>query len=464
MTKHSPTADAPVLLIDDEPEVLLSSTQTLELEGFDVRAESRAEQGLKGLSIDWPGVVITDVRMPGMDGFAMLEAVHGIDSDIPVILITGHGDVSMALQAVRAGAYDFIEKPADPEQLIEVVRRALDRRQLILENRALRTHLAGADRLECRIIGHSPAMQRLRARIVDLADTDVDVLLLGETGSGKEVAARGLHDFGHRRGSHFVALNCGALPESMIESELFGHEPGAFTGALGQRIGKLEHANGGTLFLDEIESMPLPVQVRLLRALQERTIERLGGNKLITLDIRVIAATKTDLLQLVAQGSFREDLYYRLNVVSIAIPPLRERRQDIPLLFSHFTDQAAIRLRRARVAPDNLLLSRLLAHPWPGNVRELRNVAERTVLGLDDPIGIPDRAAPGGVEDVSTDGLAGDTLTAVLDRVEQMVIEGALTRHSGRITETADSLGILRKTLYLKMRKYGLDKDTFRQE
>ena len=463
MTEHVPS-DTPVLLIDDEPEVLESSAQTLELEGFDVRAESHAEQGLKWLSINWPGVVITDVRMPGMDGFAMLEAVHGIDGDIPVILITGHGDVSMALRAVRAGAYDFIEKPADPEQLIEVVRRALERRQLKLENRALREQLAGADRLECRIIGHSPAIQRLRARIVDLADTDVDVLLLGETGAGKEVAARGLHDFGHRRDNHFVALNCGALPESMIESELFGHEPGAFTGALGQRIGKLEHANGGTLFLDEIESMPLAVQVRLLRALQERTIERLGGNKLITLDIRVIAATKTDLLHLVKQGRFREDLYYRLNVISIAIPPLRERSQDIPLLFSHFIDQAAVRLRRARITPDTLLLSRLLAHPWPGNVRELRNVAERTVLGLDDPMGIPELPAPSREEGDGSRGLTNDTLSVVLERIERMMIEGALKRHGGRIIETADSLGILRKTLYLKMRKHGLDKDDYRQD
>src|SRR5690606_32206788 len=283
---------------------------------------------------------------------------------------------------------------------------------------------------------------RLRTLVADLADTDVDVLILGETGAGKEVTARCLHDFSRRRDKPFVAVNCGAIPETMIETELFGHEAGAFTGAQGRRTGKLELADGGTLFLDEIESMPMSVQVRLLRALQERAIERLGGNSLISLDIRVIAATKVDLLELVAQGRFREDLYYRLNVVTLPVPPLRERREDIPLLFTYFAAQAAARMRRPEPELTPELLAQLLAHSWPGNVRELRNVAERVVLGIRDPLG----GLATALAEERTEPLA-----EVMDRVERAVLEAALARHGGRIGRTAEALGIMRKTLYLKM-------------
>jgi two-component system C4-dicarboxylate transport response regulator DctD len=444
-----------VLLIDDEEEVLLSCAQTLDLEGFRVRAEQRAARALQGLTADWPGTVISDVRMPDMDGFALLAAVQQIDPEIPVILITGHGDVAMAMRAVRNGAYDFIEKPAAPEQLVEIVRRAQEQRRLVLENRALRARLAGLDRLDGRIIGRSAAVARLRTLITDLADTDVDVLIQGETGAGKEVAARSLHDFGRRRDKPFVAVNCGAIPEAMIETELFGHEAGAFTGAQGRRTGKLEYADGGTLFLDEIESMPMSVQVRLLRALQERAIERLGGNALISVNIRVVAATKVDLLELVAEGSFREDLYYRLNVITLPVPPLRERAEDIPLLFVHFAALAAARMGRAEPELGPELLARLLAHHWPGNVRELRNVAERAVLGVQDPLG--GLAAELAVSDT-------EPLAEVMDRVERAVLEAALSRHGGRIGRTAEALGILRKSLYLKMRKHGLDKGQYREE
>ncbi|HEX5515771.1 MAG TPA: sigma-54 dependent transcriptional regulator [Gammaproteobacteria bacterium] len=446
---------AAVLLIDDEEEVLLSCAQTLDLEGFQVRAEQRAARALQGLTADWPGTIVSDVRMPDMDGFALLAAVQQIDPEIPVVLITGHGDVAMAMRAVRNGAYDFIEKPAAPEQLVEIVRRAQEQRRLVLENRALRARLAGLDRLDGRIIGRSAAAARLRALITDLADTDVDVLIQGETGVGKEVAARSLHDFGRRRDKPFVAVNCGAIPEAMIETELFGHEAGAFTGAQGRRTGKLEYADGGTLFLDEIESMPMSVQVRLLRALQERAIERLGGNALISVNIRVVAATKVDLLELVADGSFREDLYYRLNVITLPVPPLRERAEDIPLLLVHFATLAAARMGRAEPELGPELLARLLAHHWPGNVRELRNVAERAVLGVQDPLGGLVTELPGG----DTEPLA-----EVMDRVERAVLEAALSRHGGRIGRTAEALGILRKSLYLKMRKHGLDKGHYREE
>lgn len=452
MCKHSGVVS--VLLIDDDEEVLLSSTQSFEIEGFDVLPVDSANKGLRYLSDSWRGVVLTDVRMPGKDGFALLEEIQHIDAEIPVILVTGHGDVSMALRAIRAGAYDFIEKPADPEQLIEVVRRASERRNLILENRFLRERLLGMDSLEGRVIGRSEASVKLRQQIVELSDADVNVLIQGETGAGKEVVARSLHDFcSHRKDKPFVAVNCGALPDSLIESELFGHESGAFTGAQKARMGKLEYADGGTLFLDEIESMPLSAQVRILRSLQERVVERLGGNRLIPIDIRVIAATKVDLLDRVHDGEFREDLYYRLNVISLPVPPLRERVEDIMLLFHHFMDIAASRLKRHVPELGAELAGRLLSHSWPGNIRELRNVAERTVLGVEDPLANHDL----------TGFIAGvaEPLETMLERVERAFIDDALRRHQGRVGETAKALGILRKTLYLKMKKYNMDKEVY---
>ena len=449
-----------VLLIDDDHEVLDASRQTLELEGFAVEATTRPQDALGGVGPSWPGVVVTDVRMPGLDGFALLERVRAADPEVPVVLVTGHGDIAMAMRAVRGGAYDFIEKPAEPGHLVEVVRRALEHRRLVLENRSLRAQLAGGGSLEARIIGRSAAVERLRAAVAGLADAEVDVLLLGETGTGKELVARSLHDAGRRRAGNFVALNCGALPDSIIESELFGHEPGAFTGAQGRRIGKLEHADGGTLFLDEIESMPMHVQVKLLRVLQERVIERVGGNRPIPLDLRVVAATKVDLLRLAGEGRFREDLYYRLNVVTVPLPPLRERREDVPLLLRHFLDAASARARRPAPPVDSAALARLAAHGWPGNVRELRNVAERIALGLGDGLG---------------DGLAGDPVAVTvgggiaplaeqMDRIEKQLIEDALARCGGRVGETADKLGITRKTLYLKMRHHGLQRGDFAEE
>ncbi|TWA58552.1 two-component system C4-dicarboxylate transport response regulator DctD [Azospirillum baldaniorum] len=446
-----------VLLIDDDHEVLDASRQTLELEGFAVEATTRPEGALNGLGPSWPGVVVTDVRMPGLDGFALLERVRAADPEVPVVLVTGHGDIAMAMRAVRGGAYDFIEKPAEPGHLVEVVRRALEHRRLVLENRSLRAQLAGGGgSLEARIIGRSAAIERLRAAVAGLADAEVDVLLFGETGTGKELIARSLHDAGRRRAGNFVALNCGALPDTIIESELFGHEPGAFTGAQGRRIGKLEHADGGTLFLDEIESMPMHLQVKLLRVLQERVIERVGGNRPIPLDLRVVAATKVDLLRLAGEGRFREDLYYRLNVVTVPLPPLRERREDVPLLLRHFLDAAAARARRPAPPVDAAALARLAAHGWPGNVREMRNVAERMALGLGDGLagGPLSGAGGGGIE----------PLTEQMDRVEKQLVEDALARCGGRVGETADKLGITRKTLYLKMRHHGLHRGDFTEE
>jgi len=330
----------------------------------------------------------------------------------------------------------------------ETVRRASDYRRLIIENRQLRAGATPDDPWIARLVGASPAIVRLRQRLTLMADADADVLLFGETGTGKEVAARALHDLGKRRSGRFVAVNCGAIPETMIESELFGHEAGAFTGARERRIGKIEHASGGTLFLDEIESMPMAAQVRLLRALQERRIERLGSNREIAVDIRIVAATKADLAALAKAGGFREDLVYRLNVVTLRLPPLRDRREDIPLLFQHFLGLAAARVGRSAPPLGRDLLQRLSRQDWPGNVRELRNAAERSLLGMDEDF--DDH------ETVAGPSSAELTLEEQIALAEAEVIGAALKRHGGRIGVTAAALGITRKTLYLKMRRYGL--------
>jgi two-component system C4-dicarboxylate transport response regulator DctD len=337
------------------------------------------------------------------------------------------------------------------------VRRASDKRLLTLENRSLKMELEAQSVPGPRIIGRTPSMQRLRATIAQIADTGADVLVLGETGTGKELVARSLHEHSSRRDRNFVAVNCGAVPENLIESELFGHEPGAFTGAQERRIGKFEHANGGTLFLDEIESMPMPVQVRLLRVLQERVVERLGSNELIPLDICVVAATKVDLKDASERGEFREDLYYRLNVVTIDIPPLRERPEDIPLLFHHFLLVANVRYQKEAPPPSSEQIHALLAHRWPGNVRELRNVAERYVL-LGENCGFDLEQVLRG----NQDGQSPITLPQQVECFEKSVIEQALSANKGNIKETMESLGVPRKTLYDKMQKFGLDKRNYK--
>jgi len=439
-----------VLLVDDEPQVRLASRQTLELAGYRVRDRASAARALECLHRDWHGVVVSDVRMPGIDGLELMRRCAALDLDLPVILITGHGDVAMAVRAMRDGAYDFIEKPFAAERLADTVRRALEKRTLVLENRSLRSELAGQADIARRIIGRTPVIEQLRARVADLADTEVNVLLHGETGTGKELVARALHQHGGRRAQRFVAINCGALPEGIIESELFGHEAGAFTGATRRRIGKFEHADGGTVFLDEIESMPLALQVRLLRVLQERTIERLGSNESVAVDVRVIAATKTDLKALAAAGEFREDLYYRLAVIEIRLPSLRERGADIPMLFRHFALLAAARYRREPAEIDAERMRRLMSAAWPGNVRELQNAAERFVLG-----DLGEQQAP----DLSPHHARG--FSEQVDLFEKSVIEQELARHHGSVKATYTALGLPRKTLYEKMRKYAIERQAF---
>ncbi|WP_028318476.1 sigma-54-dependent transcriptional regulator [Desulfobulbus elongatus] len=445
-----------VIFIDDEKHIRQANMQTLELADFDVLCLEDAESALPHLSMDWPGVVICDIRLPHMDGLEFLLQVQKIDRDLPVTLITGHGDISTAVQAMRDGAYDFIEKPYSAERLVKTVHRALEKRSLTLENRVLRQELEAHSAPGPRIIGKTPAMVRLRATIARITDTGADILIVGETGTGKELVARSLHEHSQRRTKNFVAINCGAVPESVIESELFGHEAGAFTDAKKTRIGKFEHANGGTLLLDEIESMPLRTQVHLLRVLQERVLERLGSNKLIPLDVRVVAASKINLLQAAEAGRFREDLYYRLNVVCLEIPPLRARLEDIPLLFHHFLLVAGHRYQQEVPLPKPAQMNALMAYGWPGNVRELRNLAERYVL-LGSQYGWSLDRMLSGTEKKQDYSLAGQ-----VESFERALIEQALLASNGSIKDVMDALAIPRKTLSDKMRKYGLDKSDYK--
>ena len=436
-----------VFLVDDDRDLRKAMRQTLELAGFTVSPFASATEALAELTPDFAGVVVSDIRMPGMDGLAFFRKVADLDPDLPVILMTGHGDIPMAVQAIQDGAYDFIAKPFAADRLVQSARRAEEKRRLVMENRALRQAAETAsDGLP--LIGQTPAMERLRQTLRHIADTDVDVLVAGETGSGKEVVATLLHQWSRRRAGNFVALNCGALPETVIESELFGHEPGAFTGAVKKRIGRIEHASGGTLFLDEIEAMPPATQVKMLRVLEAREITPLGTNETRPVDIRVVAAAKVDLGDPAERGDFREDLYYRLNVVTLSIPPLRERREDIPLLFSHFLARASERFGREVPTMSAAVRDHLMSHAWPGNVRELSHFAERVALGVE---AIPGRAP---VAATTSEG----TLPERLERYEADILKEALTTHRGDVKATLEALGIPRKTFYDKLQRHGINR------
>lgn len=436
-----------VIVVDDEASIRNAVEQWLSLSGFDVQLFSGAQDCLDQLPAHFPGVIVSDVRMPGMDGMALLSRLQQLDPDLPVILLTGHGDVPMAVEAMRVGAYDFLEKPFSPDALLSSLRRALEKRQLVLENRRLHEQADLRELIDGRLLGVSRSLQTLRRQVLDLAPLPVNVLIRGETGSGKELIARCLHDFGPRADKPFVALNCAAIPEQLFEAELFGHESGAFTGAQGKRIGKLEYADGGTLFLDEIESMPLAQQAKLLRVLQEQKLERLGSNQSINVDLRVIAATKPDLLEEARAGRFREDLAYRLTVAELRLAPLRERREDIPLLYEHFSRCAGERLGRSAQPLSGTQLLHLLSHDWPGNVRELANVAERHLLGLGDPH----------LDETDT----GQSLVAQQEAFEAQCLRAALTRHKGDIKAVLNELQLPRRTLNEKMQRHGLVREDF---
>jgi two-component system C4-dicarboxylate transport response regulator DctD len=439
-----------VAFIDDDDVLRDANVQTLQLAGFDVLAFTSAGEALANLPAGFPGVVVSDIRMPHMDGRQLFRRLRDQDDDLPVILITGHADVSEAVEAMHDGVYDFVAKPYAPERLVSSVRRAMEKRRLVLENRELRT-LAAQGQSDWPLIGQTPVMERLRATLRQLANADVDVLLEGETGVGKELAARALHAWGRRRDREFVAVDCAALPAGALDSELFGHELGAFSGAVRQRTGRIQQADRGTLFLDEIETLAPEAQGKFLRVLEEREVTPLGSNSSRTLDLRVVTAAKSDLSDAVAAGTFREDLFHRLDVVRIRIPPLRERREDIPLLFAHFLARACERLDGEPPTVGDEVRWRLHNHDWPGNVRELGHYAQRVALGLTDPASPVGPGAP-------------IPLPERIATYEAHVIEEALAGCGGDVRATLEALRIPRKTFYDKVERHGIELARFRRQ
>ncbi|WP_432284998.1 sigma-54 dependent transcriptional regulator [Aminobacter sp. BA135] len=445
----------PVIFIDDDEDVLRAATQMLKLASFSPSVFGSAEAALARIDGNFDGPVVSDIRMPGLNGLQLFERVKAIDPEIPVVLITGHADVELAVAAIKDGAYDFISKPYANDRLLVTLHRASEKRRLILENRRLRDAVVRSAG-DIPLIGEAPTMIRLRETLRQIADTDVDVLVEGETGTGKEVVADLLHRWSRRRTKPFVALNCGALPESVIDSELFGHEAGAFTGAQRRRTGRIEHSNGGTLFLDEIESMPPALQVKLLRVLETRQITPLGTNETRSIDLRVVSATKADLGDPAARGDFREDLYFRLNVVTLRIPPLRERREDIPMLFGHFLERASKRFSRPVPDISAGVRDRLVSHNWPGNVRELVHFADRVALGLE---GLGTPIASGRKEQA----VSSLPLSEKVSLYEATVIRDALQECGGDVRRTIEVLGVPRKTFYDKLKRHGIDAADYRK-
>ena len=450
-----------VFLVDDEKVVRLSLKRELQNKNYAVEDFESAQEALSSISKDWPGVLVSDVMMPNMDGLTLLEKVKEVDPEIPVILITGQGNISMAVQAIQKGAYDFLEKPFGTEAFIDAVKRAKEKRRLVMQVRDLQSKVDRQIETKNTIIGKSDSIEHLRQVIASIADADADILIVGETGTGKDLVARNLHQASKRRDYNFTAINCGAMPENIIESELFGHEAGAFTGADRKRIGKFEYANKGTVFLDEIESVPLHLQVKLLRVIQEKSIERVGSNETIPLDIRIIAATKIDLKLASEKNLFREDLYYRLNVIQISLTPLRERIEDIPLLFQHLVMDACARYnQKTPPIPSLEYITELQTRRWEGNIRELKNEADKFVLGL--PESRPTGTGSGvqlSIQQALENPPTG--LNNQLALIEKSLIAQELTRNKGDIKKTYTNLGLSRQTLYNRLKALGLKRKYF---
>lgn len=440
----------PVCFVEDDPALRDATVQALELAGFDVLAFASADQAWSAIGPDFAGAIVSDIRMRGMDGLQLFARVRAIDADIPVILVTGHADVAMAVGALREGAFDFLTKPFATDHLVASTRRALEKRLLVLDNRRLRA-AAEAQRDAEPMVGDSPPMARLRATVRQVATSGIDVLVEGETGTGKELVAMMVHRFSARRSRPFVAVNCGALPEALAEVELFGHAADAVPHTRLARTGQIEASDGGALLLDEIDSMTLPIQSKFLRVLEEREVQPIGAPRPRAVDLRVIATSKVDLATLVAEGRFRKDLFYRLNVVRLHVPPLRERRDDIAPLFALFVEEARARVGGGAFVLTEAIRGYLTTHDWPGNVRELRNYAVQAVLGLAQT---PDAAT-------HTDR---HPLAERVRRFEATVIEDALRETGGNVTAAQAILQTPRKTLYEKMGRYDIDAASFRHK
>ena len=450
-----------ILIADDEQGVRSSLQRLLEFESYRVVTASDGPAALAAVRDRSIDLALLDIKMPGMDGLEVLAQLHTDQPQLPVVIISGHGTIQTAVEATRLGAFDFVEKPIDADRLLLVIRNGLAQRRLLKENVTLKA----AVRQRTQIVGQHPEIQRILETIRKVAPANARVLIMGENGTGKEMVARALHELSPRADEPFVEVNCAAIPEELIESELFGHERGAFTGAVGRRVGKFELADGGTLFLDEVGDMSLNAQAKVLRVLQESVFERVGGTETMRVDVRVIAATNKDLLKASREGTFREDLYYRLNVVPITVPPLRERSSDIPLLVEYFLQQTARELGQAPRKVARAAMDRLRDYAWPGNVRELKNLVERMVIlsagQVIEVSDLPDLAAAEASEGRFFDIAA---YTEFKDAVEKEFFERKLRLFNHNVSKTARRLGMQRSNLYKKLEKYGIPYKSSRED
>ena len=443
---------ARILVVDDEFSVRDSLSNWFRKDGYQVRAVGNATEALRALQDERADVALVDIKMPGMDGMELQEHIHRIDPDIAVIMITAFASVETAVRALKQGAFDYVTKPIDPDELSHLVRRALEVRRLERENSQLRSSLEDLVAVDT-IVGDSPPMHKMFELVRHVAKTDATVLVRGESGTGKELVARAVHANSARRYFPIVPVNCGAIPESLLESELFGHEKGAFTGAQFRRKGKIEMADGGTLFLDEVGAIPLKMQVDLLRVLETKELTRLGGSRSVKVDFRVICATNDDLEKAVKLGTFREDFYFRINVFSIEMPPLRERRSDIALLARHFVQRFARQMDKRITGISAAAMDLLVAYDWPGNVRELSNAIERAMV-----VGAPPEIRPDDLpvrHPRAAGAAAGDVSLAELERRH---IADVLERSGWNISRTAEILDVDRATIYNKIKRYGLER------
>ncbi len=454
-----------ILVVDDEASIRRTLREILEYEKFDVDEAEDGESALDAMRKKHYDVVLLDVKMPKKDGLEVLEIASEEMPEVPVVMISGHGSIETAVEATKLGAFDFVEKPPDLNRLLVTLRNALDRGQLATENRRMKQTLVEHHEGDLTpILGDSPAISRIKETVERVAPTEARVLITGEPGTGKELVARWIHHLSGRKDGPIVEVNCAAIPSELIESELFGHEKGSFTGATKQRIGKFEQADGGTLFLDEIGDMSLSAQAKVLRALQESRISRVGGDRSIPVNVRVLAATNKNLLEQIEEGEFREDLYHRLSVILIDVPPLRDRREDIPVISRHFAERLA---RRNGLQPkpfDNDAMERLRSLDWRGNVRELNNVVERLLI-----LSMGDEVTARDVERfVQSGGAGGNNIDALLaqfenfsdfrDEAERLFIVNKLDQFDWNVSKTAEAIGIQRSHLYNKMNKYGIER------
>lgn len=450
-----------ILITDDEKSIRNTLREILEFEKYNIVEAENGEKALRTIKKEHIDLVILDIKMQGMDGIEVLEKIKNIKPELPVIMISGHGTIKIAVEATKLGAFDFLEKPPDLNRLLISIRNGLNSSELIKENKQIRTELFGSTE----IIGDSPAIQSIKKLITKVASSNSRVLITGENGTGKELVARAIHDQSERSSRKFVDVNCAAIPADLLESELFGHEKGAFTGASAQRIGKFEQADGGTLFLDEIGDMSADSQAKVLRALQENRIVRVGGNERIEIDVRILAATNKDLHEEIQEGNFREDLFHRLNVIPIQLPPLRDRREDITLLAQWYLDKLSEKeiIFSGKSFSDDALET-MKKMDWPGNIRELQNIVERVaLLSTDEQIRASD------IERLTiSKGKNKNQLSSTIDNTdsfhdykeeaEKLFLIKKLEKYDWNISSTADAIGIQRSHIYTKMKKYGIER------